>query len=196
MQANFQLLTRDSNITGGLQLPFTHCQTADNIVSSTAGRILPPLEHPVTRFKHGFPYLPFLQPSHLFPSTLHIFILCTGPGTDLPIYNLCTCTCLFLCTLHIFILCTPAPPAHLFLRPSSFHPVFRLKVQEQMSPSDICTCTTCYDNVFYPPPIGPRMECTVLSSNLFTHPFWNTFVVTILLMVHTAFLERQCVLPG
>ena len=33
MQANFQLLPRDSAITGGLQLPFTQCQTPANIVS-------------------------------------------------------------------------------------------------------------------------------------------------------------------
>ena len=32
MQANFQLLTRDSAIAGGLQLAFTQCQTPDNIV--------------------------------------------------------------------------------------------------------------------------------------------------------------------
>ena len=32
MQANFLLLIRDSAIAGGLQLPFTQCQTPDNIV--------------------------------------------------------------------------------------------------------------------------------------------------------------------
>ena len=32
MQANFQLLTRGSAIIGGLQLPFTQCQTPNNIV--------------------------------------------------------------------------------------------------------------------------------------------------------------------
>ena len=34
MQANFLLLIRDSAIAGGLTLPFTQCQTPDNIVIS------------------------------------------------------------------------------------------------------------------------------------------------------------------
>ena len=36
MQANFQLLTRDSALGGGLQLPFTYCQTPDNIMRPNA----------------------------------------------------------------------------------------------------------------------------------------------------------------
>ena len=34
MQANFQLLTRDSALAGGLQIPFTQSQTPDNIVAN------------------------------------------------------------------------------------------------------------------------------------------------------------------